>query len=153
MRFQGDVTIDAPRDRSWAFLTDPHQLITCAPGVQSLKIVDENRFIVVVKVGVGPIRGTFNCAVMWLERDAPERARVRAQCKVPGTTVDMLTLMTLAKLDGTRTVLHWEAEATIKGLMAGVAGRFAQGAADTITQRVFACIKSKLEAPTSASAP
>ena len=74
MQFQGDVTIEAPRERAWAFLTDPHQVTQCAPEVQSLKIVDDDRFVVVVKAGVGPVKGTFNFAVKWLERQAPERA-------------------------------------------------------------------------------
>lgn len=147
MRFQGDVSIEAPRERAWAFLTDPHQVTQCAPEVQSLKIVDDSRFLVVVKAGVGPVKGTFNFAVAWLERQAPERARVQARGKVPGSAVDMLAVMTLADQDGTRTLLHWEADVTVRGLIASVGGRLIEGAADAITRRLFACIKSKLEAP------
>jgi carbon monoxide dehydrogenase subunit G len=153
MRFQGDVTIDAPRERAWAFLTDPHQVTQCAPEVQSLRIVDDDHFAVVVRAGVGPVKGTFNFAVTWLERTAPERARVQARGKVPGSAVDMVTVMTLTDLEGTRTLLHWEADVSIRGLIASVGGRLIEGAADTITKRLFACIKSKLEAPTTASAP
>ena len=47
---------------------------------------------------------------------------------------------------------HWEADVSIKGVIASVGGRLIQGAADRITQQLFACIKSKLEAATSAPA-
>ena len=152
MRFQGDQTIEAPRERAWAFLTDPRQVTQCAPDVQSLKIVDDRRFLVGVRAGVGPINGTFTCAVMWLERREPEYARVQARGKVPGSAVDMMAVMTLTDLEGTRTLLHWEADVSVKGVIASVGGRLIQVAADKITQQLFACIKAKLEAPAPASA-
>jgi carbon monoxide dehydrogenase subunit G len=147
MRFQGDVTIQAPRQRAWEFLTDPHQVTQCAPDVQSLQIVDNERFTVVVRAGVGPVKGTFSFNVTWLERQAPERARVQARGKVPGSAVDMETVMTLAEADADRTDLHWEADVTIRGVIASVGGRLIQGAADKITQQLFACVKSRLEMP------
>ena len=144
MRFQGEQTIEAPRDRAWAFLTDPRQITQCAPQVQSLKIVDDERFLVGVQAGVGPIRGTFTCAVMWRERQAPERARVQAQCKIPGSTVDLMTVMTLTDLGDGRTLLRWESDAKLSGLLGGLGGPLIQSAADSVLQRVFTCVNAKL---------
>jgi carbon monoxide dehydrogenase subunit G len=153
MRFQGDVTIEAPRERAWEFLTDPRQVTACAPDLQSLQIVDDEHFTVVARAGVGPVKGTFTFAVTWLERQAPALARVQARGKVPGSAVDMQTEMTLTDLDHSRTLLHWEADVTVRGVMASVGGRLIQGAADKITQQLFACVKAKLEAPASTPAP
>ena len=152
MRFQGDQTIEAPRERAWAFLTDSHRITRCAPDVQSLKVVDDRRFLVGVRAGVGPIKGTFTCAVMWLERDAPERARVQARCKIPGSTVDLMTVMTLTDPGDGRTLLHWESDVQISGLLAGLSGPFIQGAADAVLERVFACVNEQLRGPASAGA-
>ena len=147
MRFQGDVTIEAPRERAWAFLTDPGEATQCAPGVQSLKIVDDRRFLVGVRAGVGPIRGTFTCAVMWLERHAPERARVQARCKIPASTVDAMTVLALSDLGDGRSLLHWESDVQLSGLLGSLSGPLIQGAADTVLQEVFACINAKLSGP------
>ena len=144
MRFQGDVTIDAPRERAWAFLTDAGEVTQCAPGVQSLKTVDDRRFMVDVRAGVGPIRGTFTCAVMWLERHAPERARVQARCKVPASTVDVMTVLALSDLGDGRSLLHWESDVHLSGLLGSLSRPLIQGAADTLLQEVFACINAKL---------
>lgn len=151
MRFQGDVTIEAPRERAWAFLTDPHQITRCAPGVQSLKIVDDQRFLVGVRAGVGPVKGTFTCAVMWQERQAPERARVQARCKVPASTVDLMTVMTLTDLGDGRSLLHWESDVNISGLLAGLGELLIRSAAEAVLKDVFACVNARLRA--SASAP
>ena len=152
MRFQGDVTVEAPPERAWAFLTDPRQVTQCAPGVQSLKIVDDRRFLVDVRAGVGPIKGTFTCAVMWLERDAPARARVQARCKIPTSTVDLMTVMTLTDLGDGRTLLHWESDVRISGLLGGLSGPLIQSTADAVLQQVFACVNARLRAPASAPA-
>lgn len=154
MRFQGDVTLEAPRERAWRFLTDPRRVTQCAPEVQSLKIVDDRRFLVGVRAGVGPVRGTFTCAVMWLERDAPERARVQARCRIPATTVDLMTVMTLADPGDGRSLLHWESDVRLSGLLGGLSGPLIQSAADAVLREVFTCINAKLREPTPApSAP
>jgi carbon monoxide dehydrogenase subunit G len=152
MRFQGDVTIDAPRERAWDFLTDPHQVAQCGPDLQSLQVIDDQRFTVVVRAGVGAVRGTFTFAVTWLERQTPERARVQARGKLPGSAVDMETLMVLSEVGEAKTSLHWEADVSVKGLIASVGARLLQTAADRTTRDLFSCIKAKLEAPPSETA-
>src|SRR6266699_2680357 len=67
MRFEGTLDIAAPRDPVWSFLTDPTQVTTCAPDVQSLEVADPHHFKVVVRAGVGPIKGTFSMNVQFLE--------------------------------------------------------------------------------------
>jgi carbon monoxide dehydrogenase subunit G len=145
MRFQGDVTIDAPRERAWGFLTDPHQVAQCGPDLQSLQVIDDQRFTVVVRAGVGAVKGTFTFAVTWLERQAPERARVQARGKLPGSAVDMESLMVLSEVGEAATSLHWEAEVSVKGLIASVGARLLQTAADRTTRDLFTCIKARLE--------
>ena len=50
-----------------------------------------------------------------------------------------------------RTTLRWASDVVISGMIASVGARLMQGAADKITQQVFACIKEHLEAPAAAS--
>ena len=50
MDFKGDVTINAPRERVWAFLTDPHQVTQCAPGLQSVEVIDDSHLHVTMKM-------------------------------------------------------------------------------------------------------
>jgi uncharacterized protein len=144
MRFQGEQRIEASRERAWAFLTDPHRIVGCAPEVQSLRIVDDQRFLVGVRAGVGPFKGTFTFAVMWQERQAPGRARVQARGKVPGSTIDMMTVMALTDEDEHRTLLRWQSEVQISGLLGALGQPLIQGAADAVLQRVFACVNAKL---------
>jgi carbon monoxide dehydrogenase subunit G len=144
MRFEGEQAIEASRAQAWAFLTDPHRIVGCAPEVQSLKIVDDRRFLVGVRAGVGPIKGTFTFAVMWHERQAPARARVQARGKVPGSTVEMMTVMMLSEQGDKRSLLRWESEVQISGLLGSLARPLIAGAADAVLQRVFVCVNARL---------
>ena len=79
-----------------------------------------------------------------MERNPPDSATARARGNAPGSAVDMTTTMRLAETpEGTR--LDWKADVTISGTIASVGGRLLKGAADKITNQVFACVKTRLE--------
>jgi uncharacterized protein len=145
MRFEGTLDIAAPRDRVWSFLTDPKQVTACAPDVQSLDIIDPHHFKVVVRAGVGPIKGTFSMNVQFLELDRPKHAAVLARGQAPGSAVEMVSNLDLSEFDDTHTVMEWSSDVTVSGMIQQVGARLMQGAADKITHQVFSCIKAKLE--------
>ncbi len=151
MRFQGTLDIAAPRERVWAFVTDPQAVSACAPDVQSVEVLDPEHFKLVVRAGVGPIRVTFNLDVVFIELVPPARANVRARGQAPGSAVEMLNAMELDALAPDRTTMRWSSDVIVTGTIAQVGARLMQGTADKITQQVFACIKAKVEAPIAAA--
>ena len=145
MEFSGDVTIHAPREKVYAFLTDPHQVTQCAPGLQSVEVIDEDHFKCTVKAGVGMIKGTFNFDIEFKQRDEPSHATIVASGKMPGSAVSMTSTMDLAEDGEASTVMHWESQVRVSGTIAGVGARLMGGVADRMTKDIFDCIKSKLE--------
>ena len=145
MHFQGTLDIAAPRERVWAFVTDPKAVSACAPDVQSIEVLDPTHFKLVARAGVGPIRATFNLDDVFTELTPPARANVRARGQAPGSAVEMLNTMELDSPSPDRTTLRWTSDVTISGTIAQMGARLMQGAADKMTQQVFACIKAKLE--------
>ena len=145
MTFHGSVTINAPREQVYAFLTDPPRVSACAAEVQKLDVLDDDHFKVVAKAGVGFVKATFTMDVVWVERQPPERAIARTKGNAPGSAVDMTASMSLAEVpEGTR--LDWTADVSVVGMIASVGQRLLQGAANQITGQVFACVKKTLEA-------
>ena len=145
MRFEGTLDIAAPRERVWAFVTDPKSVSGCAPDVQSIEVLDPAHFKLVVRAGVGPIRATFNLDVVFTELAAPTRAVVRARGQAPGSAVEMLSTMDLDGSAPDRTILRWGSDVTVTGTIAQVGARLMQGTADKMITQTFDCMRTKLE--------
>ena len=151
MHFEGTADIGAPRERVWAFVTDPERVSRCGPDVQRVDVIDPTHFKVVARAGVGPIRTTFALDVVFTELRAPDHASVRARGQAPGSAVEMTNTLDLTEPTSGRTTLRWTSDVTVSGMIASVGARLMQGAADKVTQQVFACIKEQLEAPAGAA--
>lgn len=147
MQFSGTVTINAPRDRVWAFVDDPHQVGSCAPGVESVDVHDDGTVTAHAKVSVGPIGFKFDAAGEYTERVEGERAAVRGRAKAPGTAVDGTAQMTLRDADDGGTIMDWSADVQFSGTIASLGARLIQGTANRLIGQAFTCVKSKLEGP------
>ena len=145
MRFEGTFEVAAPRDRVWAFITDPKEVTACAPDVRSVDVDDPTHFRVVVRAGVGPIRAVFKMNVQFSEMRAEEHLTVLADGQAPGSAVGMRTTV---DLDGDHpTTLRWASDVNVEGLVANVGERFLPSVADRMTKQIFECVRAKLEEP------
>ena len=147
MHLQGDVTINAPRAQVYAYLTDPHKVSECAPGVESVEIiVPDKSFRGVVSVGFGAVKARFAGDVQWLELVAPERAKMKAHGSASGSAADVISEMSLTDLPGGATQLHWTADITIVGQLASLAARLMGTVSQKMTGLFFDCVRKKIEA-------
>jgi carbon monoxide dehydrogenase subunit G len=146
MRFEGSVQIAAPRDRVWAFVTDPNQVGQCGPGVETIEVVDDTHFKAAAKVGIGFISAKFKVDMEFAETQPPDRAVIRAHGQAPGSAVDAVAEMRLSDGEAGGTVMDWEADVNIAGTLASVGARMIEGTANKMIGQTFDCMKSKLEA-------
>ncbi len=145
MQFNGSVVINAPRERVWAFVTDPQQVGSCGPGVESIQPVDDTHYKATAKVGVGYISARFVADLELAEREPPDRAVIRARGQAPGSAVDAVATMTLSD-DEAGTRMDWVADVNIAGTIASVGARLIQGTANKLIGQTFDCIRARLEA-------
>lgn len=146
MQFTGTVDIAAPRDRVWAFVIDPNQVGRCGPGVESIEVVDDTRFKVTAKVGIGFIRAKFDVDMEFAEVNAPDAATIKAHGQAPGSAVDATATMTLSDGADGHTVMDWSADVDIAGTLASVGSRLIEGTANKMIAQTFDCMKRQLEA-------
>jgi uncharacterized protein len=147
MKFQGTIDIAAPRDKVWSFVTDPDQVGSCGPGVESIQVIDETHFKAVAKVGIGFISSRFVVNLEMTEQQPPERAVIKAHGQAPGSAVDALAEMHLSDAaDGTATRMDWSADVAISGTLASMGARLIEGTANRMIGQVFDCMRTKLEA-------
>ncbi len=146
MRFEGNVSIRAPREKVWSFLTDPEAVSKCAPGLERLEIVEPGRrFRATTSVGFGSVRVRFVNDVEWVEMDAPNLARMRAHGSAPGSAVDAKTSMTLTDGPDGGTDLAWTADVSLAGSVASLAARLMGSVTRKLTSRFFQKVRRKIE--------
>jgi uncharacterized protein len=146
MNFKGTVTINAPRERVWRFLTDPAQLTECAPGLESLDVITPNeKFRAVASVGFGAVKARFVTDAEWMDLDAPNRARMKIHGKAPGSVVDGMSEMVLSDGPDGATVLNWSSDVTVVGTIASLAARLMGVVTQKLTDSFFECVRKKIE--------
>ena len=146
MNFKGTVTINAPREKVWAFLTDPTQLTECAPGLESLDVIVPNeKFRAVASAGFGAIKATFVTDATWMDLDPPNRARMKIHGKAPGSVVDGTSEMVLSDGADGSTVLNWSSDITVVGTIASLAARLMGVVTQKLTDAFFECVRKKIE--------
>jgi carbon monoxide dehydrogenase subunit G len=146
MKFSGQIDINAPRDRVWAFVIDPNQVGQCGPGVESIEVIDATHFKATAKVGIGFISARFIVNMELAEQQPPDRAVIKAHGQAPGSAVDATASMTLSDGSSGGTRMDWEADVAIAGSLASLGARLIEGTANKMIGQTFDCMKSKLEA-------
>jgi uncharacterized protein len=151
MEFSGTQTITAPIETVWAFLMDVNKVASCAPGFQSLEVLEDEHWKAVVAVGVGAVKAKFTLDVTRPEKEEPAHMIVKARGKAPGSAVDMFGDMHLTSLDSDQTRMDWTASVIVSGTIASVGARLLQGTAERLTGQFFDCLKTTLQTPDTAN--
>ena len=146
MKLEGTQHIAASREKVYAYFTDANFVSQCAPGVEKLEELEPGKkFRIVVGVGFGAIKATFNTDVEFVEKRLNEYARIKAIGKAPGSGANVSADLTLSATSASTTDLHWVADVSINGAIALVANRLMGSVAQKLSGEFFACAQGKIE--------
>src|SRR3989304_9364337 len=79
MKFEGSYDLPAPREKVWAALLDPAQLVTAMPGCEKLEAIGEGEYRAILKVGVAAVKGTFEGKVRLSNLEPPSRYKMAVE--------------------------------------------------------------------------
>jgi carbon monoxide dehydrogenase subunit G len=118
MRFETQVTIDAPRAVVWDFLWDVSRLAACIPGCQTVETLEPyTHYKATVQDKVGPFRLKVPLEIDILERIGPERllAQARGQDSMTRSHVKVELALALEEGDPRGTALQVQADVAVLG--------------------------------------
>ena len=146
MDFSHSLIVDAPIQRVWFLLRDPHNIAPAIPGFQSLNVVDPDNFSVQISQRIGPFRARFDLRMSLTEVIELKLIRATGQgteaggglLKVPSAVVEMVSLE-----DG-KTELSFAIEFTLLGKLGAMgyplvkrkAGEMAELFGENLRQRL-----------------
>jgi carbon monoxide dehydrogenase subunit G len=137
LEFTGSSEITAPREKVWQRLMDPNFIAAFGPGVESVEAVDPTHFTVVSGIGVGALKIKFKLDVELSDVTPPERVRMTARGRAPGSAVDVASNVWLSEAGDGRTRLDWAATSTLSGAVASVGARFLEGTTRRLTEQFW----------------
>ncbi|HYB43185.1 MAG TPA: carbon monoxide dehydrogenase subunit G [Candidatus Methylomirabilis sp.] len=146
MKIEGTNDIPAPRDRVWSALLDPGMLAAAIPGCEKLEAIGPDEYKAIMKVGVGPVKGTFEGKVRITDIQPPDRYRMAMEGSGgPGFVRGEAAMELAPGGDGTR--VSYSADVQVGGLIASVGQRMLGGVSRMILEQFFTKMSELLTAP------
>ena len=143
MQVQGTYTLDAPVEKVWTFLMDPQAIARVIPGCETLQEVGPDTYRATMKIGVAAIKGTYSGSVQLLDKTPPSRYRMLLDGSGTAGFVKGEARVALAA-QGQQTVLTYDAETQVGGLIANVGQRMISGAARLIINQALQKLAAEL---------
>lgn len=136
MKLTGTFSFAAPRARVWQALNDPAVLQRHMPGCESLDLIGPDEYKATLKVGVAAIKGTYIATLKIKDRKDLEGYTLMVEGSgAPGFMKGEGRVL-LAD-EGGRTVLTYEGDLQIGGLIARVGQRLLSGITEKMTRDFF----------------
>ncbi len=134
MKMQGTYTLLASIDQVWAFLMDPEEIAKVMPGCEALEETAPDIYRVTLKIGVAAVKGTYTGSVQLLDKTPPTSYRMLIEGSgTPGFVKGDASIVLTA--EDNRTVLAYDADTQVGGLIANVGQRMIGGAAKMIIKQ------------------
>jgi uncharacterized protein len=153
MRVSGSATLHAPVERVYQALNDPAVLVRTIPGCERLERAGEDAYKMTVHAGVASVRGTYAGDVRLADQRPPHAFTLKASgAGAPGTVSADVQVRLEPGDDGT-TVLSYDADAVVGGMIGGVGQRMLVGVAKRTAGEFFAAVDEVLSGAAPAEAP
>ena len=144
MKVDGSYTFAAPRQEVWDALQAPDVLAKCIPGCESFQPAGEDAYEVKLKIGVGPIVGSYSSRMSISEKQPLDSYRLIVEGGGMMGTARGEALLTFSESGGETTV-KVEADGQVTGVVARVGQRMMGSASKMLMKQFFDCLKSRVE--------
>jgi carbon monoxide dehydrogenase subunit G len=146
MQVSGTVSINASRDKVWAHLTNPDFVAKCAPGLESMEVVEKDKkFKAIGSVGLGNLKVKFTGDIEFVTLEAPDRAVMKGRGSAPGSAVEGTAEMKLRDGENGATIMDWSADVNVLGTIASLAQRMMGSVTQKLSGQFFDCVRAQIE--------
>lgn len=145
MKIEGSHDVSAPRQKVWDAFLDPEQLRQAIPGCEKLDALGNDEYRAIMKVGIGPVKGTFEGKVKLTDKQPPNTYRMAVEGSGGPGFVRGDTTITLSDIPG-GTRVAYSADVQVGGMIAGVGQRMLGGASKMLADQFFNKMRERLQA-------
>lgn len=153
MKISGTSTLTADRATVFAALNDPAVLVATIPGCQRLEALGSDAYKMTVAAGVGSIKGVYDGEVHLSDQREPMSFTMKAQGAGAPGTIGAEVMVILEDGPGGGTVLSYDADAVVGGMIGGVGQRMLTGVSKRMADEFFRNVDAVILAGGPSAAP
>lgn len=146
MKVTGSHRVAAPRETVWEALQDPAVLARTLPGCEAFEVTGPDAYAATLNAGVASVKGTYRGQVRLVDKQAPASYRLCAEGAGAPGTVRADAFVTLEE-DGNTTIIRYEADAIVGGMIGGVGQRMLTGIAQKTAGEFFSAVEADVCGP------
>ena len=144
MKFSDSFDVDAPINKVYFTLTNPDAISKSLPDLQSMEVVDKDKFKAKFKVGMSYIRGSVNLEFEFKNKIENKHATVLGHGSGMQSSIDLVIDFDLMENNGL-TKVDWSADAKVGGLIAGVGSKLLEGSTKKQIDKLVNSLKELIE--------
>jgi len=141
MKIEGTHTLKLPRALVYQMLIDPAVIQRCVPGCEALEAHEDGSYNMVLKAGVGSVKGVFNGKIRLDELREPEHYKMIVEGTGKVGFVKGTGWLDLVE-QGEETIVNYTGDVSIGGNIASVGQRMVQAAAKMMAGQFFKAVEA-----------
>jgi carbon monoxide dehydrogenase subunit G len=144
MEMSGEQLIPASQADTWAALNDPEVLKACVPGCESIELIADNEFQVLMVARIGPVSAKFKGKLGLSDLKPPDSYAIAFEGQGGAAGFGKGSAQVQLAPDGDGTRLSYQVKANVGGKLAQIGSRLVDAAAKKISQDFFNAFNEKV---------
>lgn len=146
MEMTGEQLIEAPQQEVWRALNDPQVLRACVPGCESIELIGDNQYQVLMVARVGPVSAKFKGKLALTDIQPPDSYALGFEGQGGAAGFAKGGAQVRLSPDGAGTRLAYDVKANVGGKLAQIGSRLVDAAARKVADDFFRNFNEKLSA-------
>jgi carbon monoxide dehydrogenase subunit G len=144
MEMSGEQLVPAPQKAVWDALNDPEMLKACVPGCESIDLIGENQYQVLMVARVGPVSAKFKGKLTLSDIQPPNSYSIAFEGQGGAAGFAKGGAQVRLTPDGESTRLAYDVKASVGGKLAQIGSRLVDAAARKVADDFFRNFNQKV---------
>ena len=145
IKIEKTFRVDVPIEQTWAFLTNPENMVSCLPGATLTELIDERTFKGKIAFKVGPIEARYEGEARFEELDEADHRMRMVGRGVGDGSASMVMSGHMRSIGDGGTETSVEAEVDLTGRLAQMGSRLIQFASNQMFDQFVKRVREQLQ--------
>ena len=146
MVLTGQETINSANHNVWRIFMDTEALARIVPFVSRLEKVDEENYVSVFEVKVGPVKGSFTGSFKMVDVAEPETFKLLVQQNSKIGNANVVVTLNLNAPSEAQTLVSFNGDVKLSGTLATMGGRVLTPIANMLAKQFFKGLEKEVAA-------